>query len=1204
MTSSKIKIFSGNFAALLSAQANNGLVLYGKSDSGKSFLKKINSDAIDLDLPNGVWSFYAIAWGVANPDVDSGLRGRVSCGKNLGVSLVGASVTLNMTLSNANCDGSFHPNVESVAGEKKFPSFSVNSCKSLAPVVDGNSGVYCNSDMNNKGTASFIKVVMAEYTKLGLPSDGVFAPAISSRCIEIDGATPSSSASAADASFMSAISLPSGINGMALGIKAYYSNTPCDESTIPDILPLSEGGPTSRVKRFIVPIAGYQSIERVFIETSLADTCKPPRLSPLSFASGKGQQYLPYGVCTNEQLKLIQADFNNQKDKHFELLSDLNFSFNEFLPIGDTASVSDPVNAFTGSFNGNGHRIENVFINCKNFFTSAGVKSGMGFFRYTNGAVIKNITLNKIAVNCDSESTIADNVGMLVGTAYDTAFVNVKSFGFVGGRDNVGGIVGLFDGAGTGEFKDVHVQGAVEGRRYLGGVIGKGDHFASEPNKLVVSQSSFKGEIHGKLKSQLLAPISIASQPGVGGLGDYGPVTGGSIVLSNSLASVTAGDSIYYDPIMQAWRKFKGGTEVPYDAFVGGLAGILTSTNIAKVSEVKIELDKMEGSRLMGGMIGKSDSISLENNYVVGLIKSYHELDGTNAGSGKVKTAGLVGIGTTGSFANNVVAVIKSLNTVVGDSTKNGILGDYQGTEPSCTFNLFLGLTSSGGCNVNFKSIVELVTYSDYDTTFNTRWVFPSVNDGYELPRLSWENLKENEVPYLKRLCSGLYSTQSGTGTQTSPKSICSWTQFLGMSSGNYYELKKNLIYSGAGINGMAPGNYHLDGNNFSLINLVINSDPAVSLNSALFQELTTGSEIKNLKIVSSKISSSNKILGSSGQYNIALLAAKNAGTIKDIEVVDSNVDVVQLSAAAGTSTSNIGGLVAINENTGIIKNIESDIAVHVGANTSNFGLKMGGATAQNLGEISIYSQNGLIERVDGERINLPNGNCSSPENGRVVYSTGTINGRNICNGSSWIPLTGASPYAMTSNDQFGGFVAFNSGLIREVEFGGHVSILDYASNTAGSISPFIAVMNGGELRDIHFRGSFSSIHQSITNFFSSFSGEINRMIIQFESVFSGVSFSSSSNIIPSSGSSEVLCIGTVTGCHTEVKYTHTAAGLTFNEYISGTLSQISGFVDLPGWDVSTNFIPDQTKTWQLEPGKSLNLMRTGGDFDKLGAGF
>ena len=114
--------------------ANNGLILYGRSLDGKSFTKKINSDVLDLNFPNGTWNFYAVAWEHGTPTLDTGLMGKVSCAKALGIQLKGVEVAINLKVNNNNCDANFHPNVEFVSTENKLGSLSLFSCKNFSGV--------------------------------------------------------------------------------------------------------------------------------------------------------------------------------------------------------------------------------------------------------------------------------------------------------------------------------------------------------------------------------------------------------------------------------------------------------------------------------------------------------------------------------------------------------------------------------------------------------------------------------------------------------------------------------------------------------------------------------------------------------------------------------------------------------------------------------------------------------------------------------------------------------------------------------------------------------------------------------------------------------------------------------------------------------------------------------------------------------------
>lgn len=1215
MTHSKIKIFSG---ALLSSQANNGLVLYGKNNAGKSFLKKISGDAITLDLPNGTWNFYAISWEYATPDATSGFKGTVSCGKSLGALLKGTDVNLNMNLTNANCDGAFHSESDFVSSERKLSSFSVNSCQNFSGVVDANSGTNCTVANSNKGFATYIKVVMPEYSNLGRAGDGIFGDAVQSKCLEIDSVSASSSVATADLTHMIALNLPeSGLNGMALGVKTYYTETPCDDSSAPNIFFWKEGQVSSKLRKFADHSggAGTQSVDHYFIQTDPADVCTGPRLSPTAFASGRGVSNLPYGICTPLQLEKIQQDFATTNSQHFDLLSNLDFGFASFNPIGEaTNTIATPATHFTGSFNGNNFRIDNLMIKCGPIFSAAG--SGVGLFRSTNNSSIKNLTLNKFAIDCKEEINPVDNIGMLVGTAINTKIQNIKAFGYVSGRDKVGGIVGAFTGSSIGELNSVHVEGNVEGRKYLGGLLGFGDSLSSTPNRVVITQSSFKGSVEGQLRGVLT--VATSSDPGAGVLGEYKQMTAG--VTLSSGASVISGDYIYYDPTSSNWKKLNGNnSQLPYDTYAGGIAGKLDSSSVAKVTEVKVDLDKLQGSRSLGGILGAGfTNITLQNSYVKGFIRSSTQLDGLVSGTGFSRIGGLAGVGGSGgTFTNNIIQVIKSINTTVADTFNHGVVGDDAGT--SCTNNVYYGITESGTCqtstNIHLTSSSILVP-GNYDASYNFNigpWSWPVSDQTNELPRLTWEMSKEAEVPYLRRLCSNLYveGNRSGTGdSPNSPRSVCDWGQLMNMIPGKYYELKQSLFHDGTALTsylaaGKLPaGVYHLDGNNFTLANFFVS---AVGAYNALFETLGVGSYVQNLKILSASVASSGHSV-STGPYSSAILAANNYGLIRNIKVIDSKVNLIGLTMS-GSAQGYVAGLVAQNNSSGVIEHIENDVSVIIDSPTVGAGVPLvgAGAVARNFGNISIFRQDGQVVRKIGDMFQslvLPNLTCSPSEIGKYVASTGAYPGEYKCNGSSWVSATANM---MNTAEEYAGLVAYNNGVIKEVDQQGELRIMDYVSNTNGKLSPFIITTNSGSvISDIDFRGRFYSNRANITSFFDSFAGSINRMITSFDSGLSGANFSAANSIVPASGASEMVCVmGGFADCPSSITYDYSLAnGLTFNS--SG--SPIAGLQDLADWNIGVGFLPDLSKTWKYEIVSGANhspeLMRTGGNFEELGKGF
>lgn len=1233
VTTSKIKIVGGKaFANALSTKANNGLVLYGKSNDGKSFTKVIDSDTFEMVFPNGTWNFYTIAWQYATPSSATGLMGSVSCGKSLGVQLNGTDASISMTLDNANCDGAIHPDSDTVSGSKKLPSFNLYSCKDLSTISGPSNGSNCAKSNFNKGYATYVKVFIPEHRQFNQTGDGVTGGGIFSKCFEIDSTTNAAGLATSESSIASNLNLPlPGINGMVVGVRTYYSSSTCDDNFGFDNFYWKEGQVSTKLKRFTDHSggAGTQAIEHYFVQTDPVDVCRPPRLAATAFASGRGTAFLPYGICTPEQLKLIKIDFNTgyiTRDKSFDLLANLNFNFAEYQPIGDaTDSNNAPVNDFSGNFNGNNFKIENIFINCKNLF--AGTGQGIGLFRSSNNSTFSNLTINKIAFNCEPESSGFDNIGALVGASNYSYFKNIKVFGHISGRDNVGGIVGYYNGSTNGEFSDVHVEASLQGRQAIGGLIGFATNFASTPNKVMVYQSSFKGELHTKLKGTQSASTSV--DPGATGyLGEYKQVTSSFTLAAGP--NVVSGDYIYYNPTTSNWWKLNGNnSDIPYDSWVGGIIGFADSTQNAIISETKIDLNNLSASRMFGGFIGKSSNISIENSYVTGFMSNTHFLDGMVGNMGFARVGGVVGYMSNGSISNTIVQLQKNISTnTTTDTSIGGLMGENFGGVPSCNNNLYIGNQGVTTCNnaqgVGVYGMFNNVNYSTFSGigSGGTIWNFPSVDYTYDIPRLTWEISRENQIPYLKRLCSGKYPDANRTGTGDSaslPKSVCTWSQLMNMVPGKYYTLLKSLIHDGtllstASLPDKIPaGVYRLNGNNFTLSGYY--NMPTANQN-GFFEDLQSGSEVANLKLKFFTLATSGQNF-STGTIRSGILAGSNNGIIRNIEIDHSKINYIN-PTLSGTAALYAGGLVGLNNTNGTLTEIENRGKVSILQPTVTGGssyLKVGGIAGMNSGTLSIIRHDGYVERLlgnyGGNSIPLAGTTCIAAEAESYVYNTNTSPlpiGNYYCppGGGNWQNIDNK---LMTNTEYWGGLVAINDGLIEQIEFDGELKINDYTTNSNGTISPLIALFNSNStIKDLYFRGRLNNVHSNITTIWGGgFFGSILRAIFSMDSMNNGTNLTSTNAIIPSSGATQAICIkgSGMVDCHNNpMSYDHSTNGLTFKE--SGT--PISGFQDLTGWNVGIGFVPDMTKTWNLESATNSqgepSLMRTGGDFAKIGTGF
>ena len=144
-------------------------------------------------------------------------------------------------------------------------------------------------------------------------------------------------------------------------------------------------------------------------------------------------------------------DINKNLAGDYELTQDIDLTGVDFPGIGVSGE------SFTGSINGNGHKV----IGARVSFSSG---SDVGVFGKTNGATIKNIAFVDYVVSASA----CNHVG-LVGSASVTTFDQVAAVGTVTGDDHVA----LFAGDGNGStVTNCYVDGTVTGRSQVGGFFG------------------------------------------------------------------------------------------------------------------------------------------------------------------------------------------------------------------------------------------------------------------------------------------------------------------------------------------------------------------------------------------------------------------------------------------------------------------------------------------------------------------------------------------------------------------------------------------------------------------------------------------------------------------------------------------------------------------------------------------------------------
>ncbi len=198
---------------------------------------------------------------------------------------------------------------------------------------------------------------------------------------------------------------------------------------------------------------------------------------------------------------------------------------------GDGQSAWVPVGTssakFTGIFNGNGHRISNLYY-------KANADYG-GLFGYCSRATITNVGINAVYIDTGTN----DYAGGLVGRVDNSAISYSYATGSVSGDDYIGGLVGRATGNSAISYS--YATGSVSGDTWLGGLVGQADNSAISYSYATGNISCVQvcGGLVGSVSSsgsisKSYAVGSVSGDSFVGGLvgGTDGPIT-----IANSYAA-------------------------------------------------------------------------------------------------------------------------------------------------------------------------------------------------------------------------------------------------------------------------------------------------------------------------------------------------------------------------------------------------------------------------------------------------------------------------------------------------------------------------------------------------------------------------------------------------------------------------------------------------------------------------------------------
>jgi hypothetical protein len=376
-------------------------------------------------------------------------------------------------------------------------------------------------------------------------------------------------------------------------------------------------------------------------------------------------------------------------------------------------------NPFTGTFDGRGHEISDLFI-------SRPVEDSVGLF----GALDQQGTVENLVL-LSFNVTGYNYVGGLVGYSWGTVSSSHGS-GTVAGDGAVAGLVGVNDG---GIVRDLHFEGNVTGGRAIGGAVGanQGPVDGSYSSGIVTGDEYVGGLVgynNAGGVSDSYSSSSVSGDQRVGGL--VGQNSNGSISNSYSTGDV-AGDISVGGLVgvndEGAVRNSHSSSKVTGNEYVGGLVG--RTTGLWPTISQSYSTGVVEGDRYVGGLAGDNPG-AVDNSYSGGSV------------TGNERVGGLVG------HNSGVIDNSYSSGSVTGSWFAGGLVGEnYRGTVRNCFWDAEISgqSHSAGGTAKNTPEMQDIATFSavGWDITGvgspdmrNTTYIWNIVN-GQTYPFLNWQ---------------------------------------------------------------------------------------------------------------------------------------------------------------------------------------------------------------------------------------------------------------------------------------------------------------------------------------------------------------------------------------------------------------------------------------------------------------------------------
>ncbi|MFP5490869.1 MAG: hypothetical protein ACLGG0_05175 [Bacteriovoracia bacterium] len=932
---------SSSFAfggASLASYSEGGLMVWGMSGDGKSFGKVLNdTDSLTLDLPNGDWKFYAMAWDTSTSIPMSTATGAARCAQSLPIKLDGAPQAPALVMTVTNCNDVMFKGT--LSGSIASTMLRLRACESVDGILaDSDACTNDRTDINRKSDKAPVmsaRIRLADYGNgVGVaPGEGL------SRCIQMTNGVSGQWMTPGPGTLF----IPSGdptrpaAVPFRVEVEFFYNSVSCtDANPSKIVLPNSFVSTTPGKKHFFSGTSEY--VLSIAVPDSMV--CGNGRATATPFAGGDGTDNFPFLICSAPQLFSIHDGVAGRYGSSYRLSADINLSNyrkgiasdtimpavsecwemgQSWQPIGTTftaaPSCSPSTVEFTKSFDGNKHRISGMNMRMES-------SSDVGFIASWNPTIaldeIRELNFFKPSVSAFSR------VGTVIGQkpAASTTQNYLRDI----------------------EIYDAEVEARSQTLAQVGGVVGYGNRLSLENVKSlrsrVYTEGTRSGGIFGEiLDAQKIKNVhsrSIVKYRYSGAMTDYMGGVGGQF-SSNTMAT-NGFQAVSHE-----------GAVVSSGSFVGGLIGSLgtvTGSSITHFYVVGGVTSTNTGNTDIGGVFGASTYNGyVDAGYFLGHIS--HQCT-TTCNVGRV-VGGQGGTNTTGSL------VVVTNDLIAAAGTGDGSL------------------------------TITPVTYTTTGNLFDAAYLpgsfatAPYVHVAGDLPRFVTEQhpcsatgdaLTNNRATVANQI-------SGGRGTATRPITICHKDQFMGMSgvTNRVAHLQSAVVLTGAYTPIDVAAGTVLDGSSGILVGYVREGTMGtIPVDRAPI--LSNSGTIQNLSLANIH-SNATTLTNPGGTVAGFLTLNTSTGVVRNVAVESGEI-------GSQETTTNIHNAGMVIQNDGLLENIEFDALlkgrrqtgglVYTNSNTLRSSWMSGTfnltAATNELGGV-VYNNlsTGLIEKVTVESV-------------------------------------------------------------------------------------------------------------------------------------------------------------------------------------------------------------------------------------------